>query len=343
MSKEIVEALLSQNSQYADGFGRIIPDDVKDNPGKIADLIGASYQVERRPVFFKNPDGSFTKAPGREVLVRPDTIFNALQTELAAHQLHISYGTTAKNGSVITVCAQLPSEYDIVVNKTDVLKSFLMLTTDYKSKGKIRALKGTFRVVSDATLTTTLDESTISDLMKNMGDIVKQESHTFNLMAQTEMTNSDLIKFFADSLDVDASDIGKIVDGKKVISTKTENILKGITESYVSAPGADIAKGTVWGAYCAVLFYATKLKTVRDTTGTGAEMARAVSNLNGDAGKLKVKAYELAVAFCAKATKPKPAAKAITNPKSTKKKVAKAVTVKPTLPEQTDNTERKAA
>lgn len=306
MVKSIVTAMLSQNSQYVDGMGRAIPEDVQGNPAKIAELVGASYQVEKRSVFFKNADGTFSKAPGREVLVRPDTVFAALQAELTEHNLSISYGTAIKGGSIITVCAQLPAEYDITVGKGDTVKSFLIVSTDYKAKGKMKAIKGTIRSVSGATLSTTLEESTITDLMKSMKETVKEESQTFNLLVQTEMSNKDITKYFASVLEVDIADLGKTEKGGgKIVSTKTENILKGISQSYVNAPGAEQVKGTVWGALCAVTYYATHLKTVRDTTGSGVEVARAASNLTGDAGKLKARAFELALSYATRPSKAK--------------------------------------
>jgi hypothetical protein len=305
MSKSIVTAMLSQNSQYVDGMGKVIPADIQGNPSKIADMVGASFQVERRPVFFKNPDGTYSKAPGRDVLVRPDTIFSALQTDLADFDLKIAYGTAIKGGSLITVCAELPSEYDITVGKGDLIKSFLVVTMDYNSKHKSRATKGLIRTVSGATLSTSIDESTVPEIMKNIKAQIKDEAQTFKLLFDTEMPNKDITKYFSSVLDVDPADIGKVKAGSKLVSTKTENILKAITQSYVNAPGADLAKGTVWGALQAVAYYATHLKTVRDTTGSGTETARAASNLNGDANRLKVRALDLALSYATRPSKVK--------------------------------------
>lgn len=305
MSKSIVTAMLSQNSQYVDGMGRIIPEDIRGNPSKIADTLGATYQVEKRPVFFKNADGTFSKAPGRDVLVRPDGVFSALQAELAEHDLKIAYGTAIKGGSLITVCAELPSEFDITVSKNDVLKSFLVVSSDYNSKHKARATKGSIRIVSGATLSSSLEDSTVADLMKGMKALIKDESQTFKLLFDTEMSNKDITKYFSACLDVDPADLGKVKAGNKLISTKTENMLKAITQSYVNAPGADIGKGTVWGALQAISYYATHLKTVRDTTGSGVETARAASNLTGDANRLKVLALDLALSYATRPSKAK--------------------------------------
>jgi hypothetical protein len=305
MSKSIVTAMLSQNSQYVDGMGRIIPEDAQGNPNKIAELIGATYHVEKRPVFFKQADGKFIKAIGRDVLVRPDGVFSALQTELADHNLKIAYGTAIKGGSLITVCAELPSEFDITVAKGDILKSFLIVSADYNSKHKSKATKGLIRTVSGATLSSSLEESTIADLMKVMKTLIRDESHTFKLLFDTEMSNKDITKYFSACLDVDPADLGRVSKGNKVVSTKTENILKGITQSYVNAPGAEIGKGTVWGALQAVCYYATHLKTVRDTSGSGVETARAASNLTGDANRLKVTALDLALSYATRPSKAK--------------------------------------
>lgn len=307
MTKSIVTAMLSQNSQHVDGMGRVIPEDIRTNPSKIAEMVGATYHVEKRPVFFKNADGTFTKAPGREVLVRPDSVFAALQAELAEHDLKIAYGNAIKGGSLITVCAELPAEFDITVGKNgDTIKSFLIVSADYNSRHKSRATKGMIRTVSGATLSTSQDESTIADLMKGMKALIKDESQTFNLLFQTEMSNKDITKYFASVLDVDPTELGKTdKSGNKVVSTKTENILKAITQSYVNAPGAELGKGTVWGALQAVCYYATHLKTVRDTSGSGVETARAASNLTGDANRLKQLALDLALSYATRPSKAK--------------------------------------
>ena len=97
------------------------------------------------------------------------------------------------------------------------------------------------------------------------------------------------------------SDMDKVnANGSKLISTKTQNILAQIMASYGNAPGAAMATGTAWGAFNAVTYYATHLKTVRDTSESGKEAARVASNLNGDAARLKVRALQLAASYSGK-------------------------------------------
>lgn len=308
MTKQIFNALLAQTKDHVDGMGRVIPAEMQTHPARIAELLGATYQVDKRPVYFKNAEGKFERAKDRDVLVRPDSVFTALQAELSDHDLKIAYGTAIKGGSLITVCAELPSEFDITVGGSkanDVMKSFLIVSADYNTKHKSRATKGLIRTLSGATLSSSLEESTVAELMKGMKALVKEESQVFNLLLQTEMSNKDLTKFFASVVDIDPADLGKVKGGNKVVSTKTENMLRAITESYVKAPGATHGKGTVWGALQAVSYYATHLKTVRDTTGSGTETARAASNLTGDAGRLKVRALDLALSYATRPSKEK--------------------------------------
>jgi len=99
---------------------------------------------------------------------------------------------------------------------------------------------------------------------------------------------------------VNIADLGRMnANGKKLVSTKTDNILKQLAASYSNAPGAAIATGTAWGAFNAVTYYATHLKTVRDTSESGENAARVASNLNGDAARLKVRALQLAASYSA--------------------------------------------
>src|ERR1700721_3470428 len=55
------------------GLGQEIPANIARDPAKIAELCGATFTVEKRECYFKNANGSFTAAPGRDVLVRSDT------------------------------------------------------------------------------------------------------------------------------------------------------------------------------------------------------------------------------------------------------------------------------
>lgn len=68
-------------------------------------------------------------------------------------------------------------------------------------------------------------------------------------------------------------------------------------DTHTKAPGAELSPGSVWAALNAVTFYATHVKTCRDTSGSGVEATRYASNLDGDAATMKVRALLLALSF----------------------------------------------
>lgn len=345
MSHEIQSAVFSglEGAGWT-GLGQEIPAEIAQDPRKIAELCGATFTVEKRECFFKNADDTYSKAPGRDVLVRSDTnkmlsvvsdnryhvknrqpidIFEAFRDELAQNNLEISHAAVLRGGADIVVCAKLPSEFDINVGRKgnklrDVIHNYVTASTGYNGHGTI-ATKSGLRVVCANThaaniaeadagdrlrairASTLLQVDSIANLIKQVKTLVDAERAQFDAMANTRMSDTDIARFFADVLEVNVADLGKVnANGSKLVSTKTQNILTHLASSYANAPGAAIATGTAWGAFNAVTYYATHLKTVRDTSGAGENAARVASNLNGDAARLKARALQLAASYAGK-------------------------------------------
>jgi phage/plasmid-like protein (TIGR03299 family) len=262
---------------------------------------------------------------------QPIDIFEAFRDELAANNLVISHAAVLRGGADIVVCAMLPSEFDInvgeikanrrarrILAKGDKVKSYITASTGYNGRGTI-VTKGGIRVVCANTLaaaiteamgkdmirtiraSTQLETYSISDMIARVKTLVDAERTTYNELANTKMSNEDVSRFFADVLEVNIADLGTTDrNGKKMVSTKTENILTAMLESYTKGPGASEIIGSAWGALNAVTHYATHTKTCRDTTDSGTNAARVASNLNGDAAKLKLRALSLAAAYAEK-------------------------------------------
>ncbi len=145
---------------------------------------------------------------------------------------------------------------------------------------------------------TLLEVDSISKLIAQAKTLVDAERAQFDMMANTAMSKDDVARYFANVLEINIADLDKVdANGKKLVSTKSDNILKMLAASYANAPGAAMAMGTAWGAFNAVTYYATHQKTVRDTTGSGENATRVASNLNGDAARLKVRALQLAASY----------------------------------------------
>jgi phage/plasmid-like protein (TIGR03299 family) len=318
------------------GLGQEIPADMANDPRAIAKLCGANFTVEKRECYFKSAEGTYKAARGKDVLVRTDTdrmlsvvsdnryhvtnrqpvdIFEAFRDELAQNNLTISHGAVLRGGADIVVCALLPSEFDIVVGNGDRIKQYVTASTGYNGHGT-RVTKSGYRVVCANThaaniadaeakdkirtirASTQLERDSIANLIVDVKKLVDAERATFDAMANTRMSNEDVARYFADVLEFNIADLNRTnANGKKLVSTKTQNIVNQLLASYANAPGADMAMGTAWGAFNAVTYYATHLKTVRDTSGSGESAARVASNLNGDAAQMKLRALQLAASY----------------------------------------------
>lgn len=321
------------------GLGQAIPESIAKDPRRIAELCNAMFKVDKRACYFKNTDGSYSAAVGRDVLVRSDNnkmlsvvsdnryhvenrqpvdIFEAFRDELAANNMTISHAAVLRGGADIAVCASLPAEFDITVGKNDLVKSYITASTGYNGHGT-KCTKGGIRVVCANTLaaaiasaeakdtirtiraSTLLETDSIAQLISRVKGLVDDERNVYNGLLNTQMSSDDVARFFADVLEVNIQDMGKVgKNGKQLVSTKTQNILTALSNAYGNSPGAATATGTAWGALNAVTYYATHEKTVRDTSESGADAARVASNMNGDAARMKVRALQLAAAYSQK-------------------------------------------
>lgn len=336
MSGEIENAIFSADEGAGwTGLGQVIPAAISKDPDAMAALCGANFEVLKRPCYYKDTAGQFRAAEGRDVLIRSDNgamlevvsdnryhvehrqprdIFAAFRDQLHGHGLSISHAATLRGGSYIAVCARLP-DADISVGAGDKVKTYLTLSTGYDKKNGTKKTVGGVRVVCMNTLqysireaieagklatiraSTRLEETTLAEFLKAAFAAVDDQKRTYDALANTRISDADIRRYFADVLEIDAAQLGVVsASGKKLISTKSENMLATLAAAYGNAPGAAMATGTLWGAVNAVTYYATHQKTVRDTCGDGAESARVASNLYGDAAKLKSRALELAAA-----------------------------------------------
>lgn len=335
MSHEIVNAVFSQREGAGwTGLGQVIPADIAKDPRKIAELVSATYNVEKREVFYKGSNGVLMSAPGREVIVRSDTdallgiasssryhvtnrqpvdIFEAFRDELAQNHLEISHAAVLRGGASIAVCATMPAQFDVTIGKNDVIQTYVTLSTGYDTKHGTRRSVGGIRVVCANTLAMSIDQSSqdgslrtlrasteltetsLRDLLAGIGEVINTEKRTFDALANTKLDSMQLQRYFADVLEISLTDLDrKKANGKDLVSTKARNMLRELSAAYSSAPGASMATGTAWGALNAVTYYATHVKTVRDMSGSGSEAARVSSNMDGDAAKLKARALMMA-------------------------------------------------
>ena len=308
-------------------LGMPIPKSVK-SAGAIARLVGADFKVEKRPCYYKAKNGKLIEATNRNVIVRADNdhmlsiasvnrynldfcqpkdLISAIDEELRAERLEPSHIAVFHNGADIVISCVLPDEYDIHLAKKDTIKRYLSLIKGYNGRA-LSCLIGDVRIFCQNTIqwataeakrggtiksikaSTLMTADSIKTMMEQVRILAAPKGEEYKLMAKTKMSDTDVDQFFSNVLKLEHKKLD-------LVSTKMKTILEKLSNAYESAPGADVGRGTVWGALNAVTYYATHQKYVRDTGREGANQARLASNLYGDAANLKLRALELAQQF----------------------------------------------
>jgi hypothetical protein len=122
----------------------------------------------------------------------------------------------------------------------------------------------------------------------------------FNTMAGYKMHGLDVVRYFANVLEIDHELIGKInvSTGKAALSTRLTNQLEQLAEAYQSGPGATLpsANGTLYGALNAVTYFVDHVAGTRDSYGDGTDKSRFASAQFGSGAAVKKRALELAMA-----------------------------------------------
>lgn len=329
MSHEIETAVFSAAEGAGwTGLGQVIPESAARDPAKIAELCSATYTVSKVGLVTE----SGNSVPRHQAIVRDDTgdvlsvvstsrykvdgrqpidIFEAFRDELAKENMVISHAAVLKRGATLAVCAHVPGR-DMIVGNGDPVKTYVTLSTGYDGQHGTKATVGGTRVVCNNTLnyslaeaektgkyktikaSTAIEKGSLADMLANIDGIVSDQQRLYDRLANAKLSDADISRLFADVLAINIEDLNRVdSEGKPVVSTRSRNMLSDLLASYKNAPGADIARGTAWGALNAVTHYATHIKTVRDTASEGNGAARTFSNMYGDSARIKAEALAL--------------------------------------------------
>jgi len=276
------------------GLGRAIPEEIANDPRKIAELVGASYTVEMHPVFFAGQNGANINVPNREALVRMDTLeplevlsgnrynpvqpveyFEGFRDSLAKNHLRISTAGVLKGGRIVMVTAKL-TDAGFSVMGNDTTESYITLGGGYDGKMSSFGYLNDFRTVCWNTLSAALarnkkrgtlfkvphsaifDAQVLGAALGLVGPELKVRAEVFNTMAGRKLANDAALRFFAQALEIDPADISATKgDGQPKLSARILNQLNDISNAYLTGPGSQLesAKGTVYGALNAVTFF----------------------------------------------------------------------------------------
>src|ERR1041385_4014680 len=197
-------------------------------------------------------------------------------------------------GERIWILAKLPSY--IKVGKNDIVNKFLLLTNSHDGSAVVRAKLTPIRVVCSNTLSVALNGGEqevrirhtanavekLQDAHKLLGltnNLYQQLDTIFNRMALRKITGKQLIDYVKALVPANP-------DAK--FQTRNQNIREAILELHESGQGAEISRGTLWGAYNAATEYADHVQSSRNPN------KQLNSMWFGGGEKLKLRAFALA-------------------------------------------------
>lgn len=196
-------------------------------------------------------------------------------------------------GERIWILAKLPSY--IRVGKNDIVSKYLLLTNSHDGSTVVRAKLTPIRVVCSNTLSVALagtDQEVrirhtanalnkLEQAHKLLGlsnQLYEQLDTIFNRMALRKITDKQLVEYVKTLIPSNP---------EAAYQTRNENIREAILDLHESGQGAELSRGTVWGAYNAVTEFSDHVQHSRDTS------KQLKSIWFGGGERLKQKAFEL--------------------------------------------------
>ena len=197
-------------------------------------------------------------------------------------------------GERIWILAKLPSY--IRIGKNDIVNKYLLLTNSHDGSAVVRAKLTPIRVVCSNTLSVALSGNEQEVRIKHTPNAVHRlrEAHKllglsnhlylqldsiFNKMALKRITEKQLQQYVKTLIPSNP-------DAQH--QTRNENIREAILELYESGQGADMSRGTLWGAYNAATEYTDHVQSSRNPN------KQLSSMWFGSGEKLKLRAFALA-------------------------------------------------
>lgn len=325
-------AFLGDRKEVWHGLGSEIPAGA--SLADIQALAGANWTAEASPLMYRTPSGDVRTWDEQRILVRSDTgdaigmvsanrynvvqpaeIFDFFRSEFEANKLHLDTAGVLKKGRIVFANAKLSEDFAIEVGGKDKTLPYLTLMTSYDGSTATVAYLTMLRTVCNNTLTanlygtakgntqwrTTHAQKFAPGMLKGamglLGEALKMQADVYNSLAARTVSRDEAMAFFCDLMEINPDDLNRLdKNGKKVVSTRSENILKELAAAYVRGPGADLstADGTAYGLLNAVTYYVDHKGQTRDTTGEGTERSRAASAMVGAGAQLKRRALEAA-------------------------------------------------
>jgi phage/plasmid-like protein (TIGR03299 family) len=274
------------------------------------EAVGLDFTVVRKPMKeFVEPDHA-ADVSDRWVTVRTDTrdvlgivgdgyepiqntdAFTFFDNLVGSDDAIYETAGTLGRGERIWILAKLPGF--INVQGKDIVNKYLLLSNCHDGSSPVRAKLTPIRVVCNNTLTGALkgaeeinirhtanaaeDMKQALSLLELTNSLYEQLDAVFNRMALTKMSENQLLDY-----------VKALVPDKEEGQDNTENqgIRDAFLELHESGLGADLSRGTLWGAFNCVSEYA-------DHGTESSQGTRLESIWFGQGEQLKQRAFQLA-------------------------------------------------
>ena len=270
------------------------------------------WQVEKKQIYFQNKTGIYTEAKGFAVVrtdyqvplgivsdkyipVQNRESFDFLDDLVMTREAKYHTAGAINNGAKVWLLAKLPEK--IVVLEDDVVEQYLLLVNSHDGKSCLKVLFTPTRVVCQNTLNLALTQAQVSVNIAHRGDVkskkfeaqrvlgiamthFKDVENAYKNFASHQITATDLKKYIAD-----------VIPGEsKAILTMREKI----EELHEVGAGAEMTRGTLWGAYNAVAEFVDhhRIKNYEQNPDRYFEYVNF-----GSGASIKTKAFEEAVKY----------------------------------------------
>lgn len=197
-------------------------------------------------------------------------------------------------GERIWILAKLPSY--IRVGKNDIVNKFLLLTNSHDGSMVVRAKLTPVRVVCSNTLSIALAGNEQEVRVRHTANAVHKLEQAHKLLGLTNHLYQQLDSVF-NRMSLRKLSEKQLMEYVKALvpanpnakfQTRNENMRQAILELHELGQGAEMSRGSLWGAYNAVTEFSDHVQHSRDTN------RQLTSIWFGGGEKLKLRAFELA-------------------------------------------------
>lgn len=310
------------------GLGKILPGRL--TTAEAIEAGGLDWDVSLQPVYAELPGVGMTKTnhmatvrstdnkvlgvvgPSYSVLQNRDA-FGVIDPIISDKEAVWETAGSLHGGKSVWALAKLPGE--IIIRRpggiTDEVKGYLLVTNRHDGTAAAQVKLTPIRVVCQNTLSLALRGGavklthvgdmdarirTVAETLNLANTLTTQVAEVYQAMANHEMNSAEQLAYFrrclrqsADPGDVSEAEAIELANGQEeeALSRRLNRLL----ELSETGKGSELARGTLWGNYNAVVEladHATKYRT---------EDAREAAVLSGGHGNIKVRALKNATAL----------------------------------------------